>query len=1367
MTKQLPTPKTEADSPSAGFARCRKATFRLSSFVSALVCASASFLVFGAQANPQGLTVVAVSAAAQSSGTQLNVTASAGAFLDWRSFNIQNGETTRFIQPSASSIVVNRVSAGTPSQIWGNLTANGTVILANAAGFYFGPNSMIKVGGSFIATTAPLAPDFGPGASWQFSGMPPLASIVNYGQVSAGDGRSLFLIAEQVENHGDLSAPGGDIGLYAGKQVLLSERPDGRGLSAKVQVGSGTVDNLGRIVADAGSIALQAQVVNQNGIIQADSVQNRNGVIELVAADQLNLGANSQILARGDDATPGSSGGSVKLESKENFTDARGSSVVTSGGALGGNGGNVELSALNILSLNSSMVAWAQPGWAGGQLLLDPATITLATTGQGSAGNGTVPYNQGPGTLALNVNTAFRNLSFAQITLEATGNITVSQNTTWNLTTSTALTSGHLTLEAGGDIIFGNKASIFDANDWSVTLEAGVSFPSGSIQSGTGNIYLNGGSGRAQSGAIQTAQGSINLSAGNSILVGSGYVRTTGGGSISATALAGDINAGTANGGYQFSIFGSSVSQNLGGISTAAGGNVALDAGRNIISLPTVPANQPPGGSGAYGPQPGNVTLIAGSQISGNFNLANGVGTILAGVQVDNPTDPKNGQVTQVLNPDASVGNSTHGVALSLISGSWNVWAADNIFLSEVRNPNGTFNANQLTVPTGQFPGNTDQTSVPTRVPFLYNYAPDAAANLWAGSAITLMGQNLPRVNGGNEGTSPVYPPILNLNAGAGGISLLNSIVLYPSSQGALQIATRDGGSLTGAFQATTLTGITMSDSGLPNYDSFAQGDAVVPLHLQDPNPVSLDISGNIETFHLGVPTFANINVGGSTFNFGFLGRNLSPAQATTITVAGDITYQGDLTSIPVTEALPAALFNPALCTDAEVAAKLSYNAATATLSFIGQMTASEESFLLNPSVTTLNGARQPVTTSLALDAAQQAEIASLYTASQRASLGDQGLTLSGSGQFDIAAHNIDLGVSGGISVLAPDAPLAAISPYGANIRVVASGDLDMTSTVIANESLRGSIQLTVGGALDVGGEFTLFGDPNAPKGIFTTSGGNVSVTAYGDVNVNGSRIAAYNGGNIEVVSETGSVNAGSGGSGYVSMNSLELDKTGHLISISASIPGSGILATTLPGSTAPTLGNITIDAPEGSINASLGGIIQIAFNGADTRTSLISLDAGHDINAGGSGIIGSDINLKAGGNITGLIVGSGTVNVAAGLNITATTFGGNGVSESAGGAVSGTVIGTSVSVSGESVTAALVGNAVTASGNTTGAKEGVPQSNVAKDDAKVAEDASQTTASASSQDGDDLDQNKKRAGLPRLAKTIGRVTVLLPVKPN
>jgi len=1264
-------------------------------------------------ANPTGMTVRLGTATAQTSGAQLNLTVSQAAFLNWSSFNIQPGETTTFIQPSANSVVLNEIGGASPSQIFGNLSANGTVILANANGFYFGPNSMIKIGGDFIATTAPITPDFGSGSSWTFTGMPPLKSIVNYGSIQAGNGRSLFLIAEIIQNNGSLNAPGGNIGLAAGQTVLVSERPDGRGLSASVRVPAGSVNNLGQITADAGTIALQAQVVNQNGIIQANSVQNQNGVIELIASDQLTLGANSQIIASGDNSPSGSAGGNVTLQSGNTFNDSTGSQIVTTGGAHGGNGGNVEISAPNVLSLNSGIDARAQAAWTAGTLLLDPDYIILDTSGSGSAGSGTVLAGSNPGsTLDLNVNNAFANLAVSQIILQAAYDITLAGGTSWNLSGTIGanyggVTSGQLTLEAGRNIIFGNGSKITDANNWSVTLDAGYNFASQAVQSGVGNIYLNGGSGLTTMGTIQLAAGDINLVAGQSILVApmgskalSGSIFTTGGGNIFAYAMAGDIIAGTSNGGtgyggsaqtsdYNFTGDGyvpnPDIGGILGGISTAAGGNVTLIAGNNIDSTPIVPRAQAPGASGTYGS--GNVTIIAGNQITGNYNLAYGVGTMIAGVQVPSSqaailqkpgadaaayaatlgelvaavkrSQNANGNIGAAPDPTKSPSYSSSPVTLSVINGTWNAFAANDISLKEVNNPNGAFNYSQ---------------------PFLFDYAPDAAANFWAGNAIELIGANLGRLT--SENKTPIYAPILSLNAGAGGILIDRSIILAPSSKGSLTIITRNGGTLTSLTSGTasttpTLNGITMSDSTSSDYTTFASERD--DIHLNDANqqPVYLDISGSINSFSLTVPTFASVNVSGDAYNFGFNGRNLSANQTTTITVTGDITYQ------------PFSIAN------------------------------------------------------------------------QSVTLGDQGLSLAGPGNFDVNANSMDLGVSGGIRVLAPDAALAAISPYGANLNVTTIGDLTMTSTKISNESLLGQVNVTVGGALDVGGQFTTYGDAGAPKGIFTASGGNVIVTASGNVNVDSSRIAAYNGGNVTVESLNGDVNAGAGGSGYVNVTALKLDSSGNLTTLKSQIPGSGILATTLSGSDAAE-GNITVEALNGSINSSQGGILQIAFNSADTRNSFIDLAAGHDIIATGSGVIGYNIQIKAGGNVDGLIFGSQSVNINAQNNVDATVVSGGNVDINASGEVSGTVIsGGNLDVSGSSITASLIAESVSASGDISGASMGIPQSNVTKENAETADDASTVASKADDQD----DENKKKGKGIALAQKTGRVTIILPPK--
>jgi filamentous hemagglutinin len=438
-------------------------------------------------------------------------------------------------------------------------------------------------------------------------------------------------------------------------------------------------------------------------------------------------------------------------------------------------------------------------------------------------------------------------------------------------------------------------------------------------------------------------------------------------------------------------------------------------------------------------------------------------------------------------------------------------------------------------------------------------------------------------------------------------------------------------------------------------------------------------------------------------------------------------------------------------------------------LTFKGQMTVSDLTFLLNPTVVERNASGQPVLDAsgnpvlvpVVLTTAQRDAVLALYVDSQA----QNGLALAGSGTFDISARNIALGISDGITVDFPNPPSAAltsVSPNGASINVTTSGNLDLTASKIADGGLTGGINLTVGGDLDVGGTATALGDPNAPKGIITTSGGDITIDAFGDVNVDGSRVAAYNGGNISITSDNGNVNAGAGGQGYVIFNVLQLDPTtGLLTVIPSDIPLSGILATTVFGSTA-ALGNITINAPNGSLNSSVGGVLQIAFNNANTANNFIDVTVGKDINATGSGIIGYNVSLTAGGNINGVVIGSQSVAVNSQQNVDVTAVSGGNVNINASGTVSGTVIGGGdVSVSGSSIDASVRGGSVSTSGDTSGASIGVPTAGP-KENAETADNAS--TATAKTDSGDEDDPLKKKKGIA-LAQKVSRVTVLLPGK--
>jgi filamentous hemagglutinin family protein len=914
------------------------------------------FLAANLFANPTGLTVASGTAGVSQNGAQLTVTASQNAFLNWQSFNIAAGETTVFQQPSATSIVWNKINDQNPSQIFGNLQANGVVVLMNSSGFYFGPNSFVSAAG-LVVSTANCAPPENGGGGWQFNGPPPLASIVNYGKINVGQNGSAFLIADQIENHGTISAPGGSIGLAAGQTVLLSERPDGRGMSMAVTLPRGSVDNFGKLVADAGTISLQAQVVNQNGLLQANSVKNQNGVIELVASDSLNLGANSVIQASGDNSSSGSAGGSVTLQSENDFADSVGSKIIVTGGAHGGNGGNIEISAPKILSLNSGIDARAQTGSTAGKLLLDPDYITLDSSGSDTADSGIVLAGDNPGgTLDLNVNSAFANVAVSQITLQAKKDISIADSTFWSLSDTVGanfggITSGQLTLEAGGNIIFGNNAAIFDANNWSVGLKAGVNdFTAGTVQAApannptiSGNIYLNGGNGQNLGGSIQTTSGSIDLLAGQDIQIGSGSVTTVGGGGITAKAVAGSVNTGTDAGAFTFDNIAplysvdTSFPGTLGGISTAAGGDVNISAGLDVISfLPTGSINQgtgtPDAGSGCFGA--GNVTVTAGRNVEGHFIVANGTGKITA-------VNGDAGVSTGIANADGSSGRN---LALSLIVGGWTVNAAQNILLQEVRNPNGVFNES----------GNSRAASY-----HLFDYAANDSVTLDAGNSVQLLGNNLPR-NSDEAAVPVIYPPILDITAGAGGVVLGNNVILFPSPQSSLEITTTGGGGFESQAAQTALANnsvlpsaeeeFIISDSSRKsfafNVDAFGISDhAAVPIHLNSATTVALNISGDMNNIEFVTPEAAQINVGGSMNNSSFIGQNLHAADKTSINVTGDIENAGEFNGIALASAPDLALlgdaYDPisgAVNPLADLASHLYYDPTSGQLIYQGQM---------------------------------------------------------------------------------------------------------------------------------------------------------------------------------------------------------------------------------------------------------------------------------------------------------------------------------------------------------------------------------------------------------------------------------------------
>jgi trimeric autotransporter adhesin len=274
----------------------------------ALALVLATVPLGGALANPLNGQVAAGSATIQGQGTAtVTVTQSSqSTIINWGTFNIGHGELTQFIQPNANAVALNRVTGGLgPSQIYGTIKANGKIFLVNPDGILFGMGSRVDTAG-FLATTNNIRDaDFMAG-HYQFNIPGRLdASIVNLGHITATNGGFAALVAPGVRNNGVISANLGHVALASGNGFTLDFYGDklitlqvGDQIANQVidvatgQPLSTLVKNEGKLRANGGTVSLTAvaarrvvdSVINNTGVIEANSVGTRNGMIVLGAA---------------------------------------------------------------------------------------------------------------------------------------------------------------------------------------------------------------------------------------------------------------------------------------------------------------------------------------------------------------------------------------------------------------------------------------------------------------------------------------------------------------------------------------------------------------------------------------------------------------------------------------------------------------------------------------------------------------------------------------------------------------------------------------------------------------------------------------------------------------------------------------------------------------------------------------------------------------------------------------------------------------------------------------------------------------------------------------------------------------------------
>ncbi|MBC7436194.1 MAG: filamentous hemagglutinin N-terminal domain-containing protein [Bdellovibrionales bacterium] len=541
--------------------------FALSAFVvaAALSCGAV-------RAAPASGAVAAGSATITTAPLRTTITqTSQNAVINWQSFGIAAGEAVRFDQPNANAVVLNRVTGSEPSAIYGNLSANGKVFLVNPGGILFGSGASVNVGG-LVASTLSITDNNFMAGRYQFSGTS-TGSVVNQGVINA-DGGYVALLGASVTNNGSIQANLGSVVLAAGKAITLEVMPGGL-LSARVDEGAvnALVQNGGLIQADGGQVLMTAQaagvllgsVVNNTGMVRAQSISNRNGSIQLlgdmnsgtvnvsgtldasgrspgqnggrivVTAHHTGLfGAN--IDASGDtgggtvllgggfqgrgltvanatasylsadavvraDAVSQGNGGTVVLWANES-TRAYGT-ITARGGATGGSGGMIETSGhwLDVTGLSANASA---PQGAPGNWLLDPADVTIGT-GTTSGSLSTNFFTPDSGASASTVDSAA-----LRIALEATGGTNVT------ITTTNAGAQGN----GFGDITVASELTWTPGNAATLTLSAARDVNINADMSATrGNLVVCCGRDINVRALVTTVSGSVLLSAGRDLII--------------------------------------------------------------------------------------------------------------------------------------------------------------------------------------------------------------------------------------------------------------------------------------------------------------------------------------------------------------------------------------------------------------------------------------------------------------------------------------------------------------------------------------------------------------------------------------------------------------------------------------------------------------------------------------------------------------------------------------------------------------------------------------------------------------------------------------------------------------------------------
>jgi len=376
-------------------------------------------------ANPEGGRAQSGKVIIDSSGNKVTITTGDKALIHWDDFSIRSGEVTQFIQPDASSVVVNKVTGNNPSQISGLLQANGRVALINPRGVVITKEGIVKTA-EFLASTSDVVD-----TSWSIqtqgvdlSHIDPKAIINHDGLIFAEkNGAQIVLFAPTTEVTGVVQAPAGHVDIL-GDVVAIKNQ-------AFIDVSSTSSAGTVKIGGDCGKTA-SAVYAAKNTFVGPDAI---------VRADGIDVGSGGDILIWGSDAARGYGALSAK------------------GGDISGKGGLIELSGHWVDLEGIRVSTLASDPMLTGHFIIDPYNLIIS-----NANNNvtlTTPFSPTGTGATLEVNTIIEALGGSNVTITTigtggseAGDITVASNLLSTFETNS------LFITSANDIIVNNNINI-------------------------------------------------------------------------------------------------------------------------------------------------------------------------------------------------------------------------------------------------------------------------------------------------------------------------------------------------------------------------------------------------------------------------------------------------------------------------------------------------------------------------------------------------------------------------------------------------------------------------------------------------------------------------------------------------------------------------------------------------------------------------------------------------------------------------------------------------------------------------------------------------------------------------------------------